>query len=163
MIQQSRAGVARVFTDPLASPTGFPFKVIQLDGTLSESASYGARTRICDLGYLRQPYRRADGSVGFRCPAEPVDDFIRKGGTLAEPVGRICICNALPATIGLGQIRAPGQPELAVLTAGRDVAEIAHFLQPRRDTYTAAEVIRRLLLEEKPVAAVAAPGREIAS
>lgn len=161
VIQQSRAGVARVFTDPLASPTGFPFKVIQMDGTLSEPASYGARTRICDLGYLRHPYRRTDGSVGFRCPAEPVDDFLRKGGTLAEPVGRICICNALPATIGLGQVRAHGLSEPAVLTAGRDVADIVQFLQPGRDSYTAAEAIQRLL-EDKPAEVVAAPGREAA-
>src|SRR5579863_28941 len=43
---------ARVATDPSASPTGFPFKVVQLEGTLSEMEVYLARPRVCDLGYL---------------------------------------------------------------------------------------------------------------
>jgi NAD(P)H-dependent flavin oxidoreductase YrpB (nitropropane dioxygenase family) len=43
-----------VFTDPLASPTGFPFKVVRLPGSASEAAEYAARPRICDLGYLRE-------------------------------------------------------------------------------------------------------------
>jgi nitronate monooxygenase len=82
VFQLSREGRLRVFTDPLASPTGFPFKVVQLPGTLSESKSLPLRKRCCDLGYLRHAYRKADGTTGYRCPAEPVDDYIRKGGTL---------------------------------------------------------------------------------
>ena len=37
LIQQAIAGTGEVFTDPLASPTGFPFKVAQLEGTTSAS------------------------------------------------------------------------------------------------------------------------------
>src|SRR5690606_21684150 len=51
-----RAGEADVFTDPLASPTGFPFKVLELEGTLSDEKAYESRERICDLGYLRTLY-----------------------------------------------------------------------------------------------------------
>ena len=36
-------GKASVFTDPLASPTGFPFKVARLEGTNSEPAMYAER------------------------------------------------------------------------------------------------------------------------
>ncbi len=36
------AGAAEVFTDPLASPTGFPFKVAQLAGTMSDPAVYAS-------------------------------------------------------------------------------------------------------------------------
>ena len=43
-------GCASVFTDPSASPTGFPFKVARLDGTMSDPAAYAARPRIFDLG-----------------------------------------------------------------------------------------------------------------
>ncbi len=35
LIEQAIAGTGEVFTDPLASPTGFPFKVAQLEGTTS--------------------------------------------------------------------------------------------------------------------------------
>ena len=68
-LRLSRLGRARVFTDPLASPAGFPFKVAQMAQTLSEASLYENRPRICDLGYLRHPYRKTDGTVGYRCPA----------------------------------------------------------------------------------------------
>src|SRR5579863_9193921 len=47
----------RVATDLTASPTNFPFKVVHLEGTLSEVELYSARPRVCDLGYLRECYR----------------------------------------------------------------------------------------------------------
>ena len=146
-IQLSRAGLANVFTDPVASPTGFPFKVVQMEGTLSEQADYQARTRICDLGYLRHVYRKADGMVGYRCPAEPVEDFLKKGGTVEETEGRKCLCNGLMANVGLGQLTSPQEFEKALLTAGDDVTQIARFVPPGRDSYTAAEVVRQLLAE----------------
>ncbi len=138
-------GALRVRTDPLASPTGFPFKVLQLLGTLSDEVRYLARDRICDLGYLRELYRKADGSVGYRCAGEPVEDYVRKGGLVEETKGRLCLCNGLAATIGLGQIRADG-PEAALVTAGDDVAHLARLLPADRDSYGAADVIRWLLV-----------------
>ncbi len=146
ILQLSRAEPLRVFTDPLASPTGFPFKVLQLLGTLSDEARYFARDRICDLGYLRQPFRKTDGSVGYRCAAEPTDDYVRKGGSLEETVSRKCLCNGLMATVGLGQQRPDGAED-PIITAGDDVANLARFLPPDRDSYGAADVIRWLVGE----------------
>ena len=143
-LQLSVEGKARVFTDPLASPTGFPFKIVQLPGTLSDAPLNPPRERLCDLGYLRQAYRKEDGSLGYRCPAEPADDFVRKGGDPAATQGRLCVCNGLVATIGLAQPN--GVP---LLTAGNDVAHIARHLQPGRHSYSAAEVVS-LLLDKKP-------------
>jgi nitronate monooxygenase len=150
VLQMSRAGTARVFTDPVASPTGFPFKVVQVPGTLAEAGPYLARTRVCDLGYLRHLYRKADGTPGYRCPAEPMDDFVEKGGLLVEAHGRKCLCNGLLANLGLGQIRAEQEEELALLTAGDGVAKVAQFLQPGSDSYTAADVVKTLLAEAVP-------------
>jgi nitronate monooxygenase len=144
-IALSRLGQARVFTDPVASPTGFPFKVAQLENTLSNAAHYHARRRICDLGYLRHLYRRADGTIGYRCPAEPLEQYRRKGGAAQETLGRKCICNGLPATVGLPQARNNGLNELPLLTAGDDLAHLAQFLSPDRDSFTAADVLRVLL------------------
>ncbi len=151
VLQMSRAGTARVFTDPIASPTGFPFKVVQMEGTLSHAGQYAARTRICDLGYLRHLYRKPDGTPGYRCPAEPVDDFVKKGGTVADAQGRKCLCNGLVANVGLPQVRSGLEQELALMTAGDDVANVAQFLQPGCDSYTAADVVRCLLNETAPV------------
>ena len=145
VIDHSRAGTADVLTDPLASPTGFPFKIVQVDGTLSQAAVYDGRKRVCDLGYLRHPYSRPDGSVGYRCPAEPAADYERKGGLAADTVGRKCICNALFGTISMGQVKADSPDEPALITAGDDVAKLADFIPSNQNTYTAADVINRLL------------------
>jgi nitronate monooxygenase len=139
----------RVRTDPLASPTGFPFKVLQLLGTLSDETCAFARQRICDLGYLREAYQRADGSVGYRCAGEPVEDYVRKGGLVEETKGRLCLCNGLLATVGLGQLRADG-PEAALVTAGDDIVNLARLLPAGRDSYHAADVIGWLLGEPAP-------------
>ncbi len=145
VLELSRQAQARVFTDPLASPSGFPFKVVPLEGTLSDSEVYGKRTRICDLGYLRTAYRKDDGKIGWRCPAEPVDDYVRKGGAAEDAVGRKCLCNSLMANVGLGQIQRQGDPELTLITSGDDVSDVARFLPPGADSYTAVDVIRHLL------------------
>lgn len=145
VLEKSRRGEARIFTDPLASPTGFPFKVVPLAGTLTEEAVAKGRKRICDLGYLRTGYVRDDGDVGWRCPAEPVADYVRKGGDEADTVGRACLCNALMTNIGLGQVQRDGSEEPPLLTAGDDVAGVARFLAPGATSYRAADVIDYLL------------------
>jgi len=80
VLESVREGRADVFTDPLASPTGFPFKVVDVEGTVADADVYSTRKRICDLGYLRTAYRREDGRIGYRCPAEPVETYVAKGG-----------------------------------------------------------------------------------
>jgi NAD(P)H-dependent flavin oxidoreductase YrpB (nitropropane dioxygenase family) len=149
ILQLSRSESLRVFTDPLASPTGFPFKVLQLLGTLSDEVRYFARERICDLGYLREAYRKTDGSTGYRCAGEPVEDYLKKGGLLADTIGRKCLCNGLMATVGLGQQRLTGAED-PIITAGDEVAHLARYLPPDRDSYGAADVIRWLLAEPAP-------------
>ncbi len=143
----SKAGKAKIFTDPVASPTGFPFKVVELEGSLSDEAIYEKRSRICDLGYLRTAYRRDDGTVGWRCPSEPVDDYLRKGGSEADTVGRKCLCNSLIANIGLPQIQRSGDVEGELITSGDDIANVARFVPDGADSYRAIDVIRYLLPE----------------
>jgi NAD(P)H-dependent flavin oxidoreductase YrpB (nitropropane dioxygenase family) len=139
------AGDGDVFTDPVASPTGFPFKVAELTGTLSDEAPYDERPRLCDLGYLRRAYVRADGTLDYRCPSEPVDDYVRKGGKAEDTVGRKCLCNALVTNIGMGQRRANGYLELPMLTAGDDIASVRAFISPGHLSYHARDVVASLL------------------
>ena len=145
LIQQAIAGTGEVFTDPLASPTGFPFKVAQLEGTTSAANVYEARTRTCDLGYLREPYAMGDGQIGYRCSAEPVETYVAKGGKIEETVGRKCLCNTLMANIGHEQIRRDGSDEPALITVGDDLNTVAQYLAPGRESYSAADVVERLL------------------
>lgn len=136
-----------IFTDPRSSPTGFPFKAARIPGSISEPATYEARKRICDLGYLRHLYQKADGTVGQRCPAEPVADYVKKGGLEEETVGRKCLCNSLMADVGMAQIQVGGAKEVHLLTAGDDLNNVARMMKPGRMSYSATEVIQYLLGE----------------
>jgi NAD(P)H-dependent flavin oxidoreductase YrpB (nitropropane dioxygenase family) len=137
-----------VKTDMRASPTGLPFKVAQLSGTLSETEVYEARNRKCDLGYLREPYAdvQEDGRevIKYRCAAESVDDYSAKGGSIEDTIGRVCLCNGLMATIGLGQTRHDVE-EKPIITSGDILTEVARKLVaiygPR---FSAGDVVRFL-------------------
>lgn len=145
VIAESRSGTLDVYTDAIASPTGFPFKVLQLGDTLSNERVYEKRTRICDLGYLRHAYQREDNSIGWRCPSEPVEDYLKKGGDIADTVGRKCLCNSLIANVGLPQIQRNGEVEGTLVTSGDDAAKVARFTPDGSTDYSAADVINHLL------------------
>jgi nitronate monooxygenase len=140
-----QAEAPMVRTDPLASPTGFPFKVLPLTGTMATAESNKARPRLCDLGYLREAYNRGEGKIGYRCPSEPVEHYLKKGGKEEATKGRLCVCNGLMATIDLGQTRKTGYEEDPLITSGDGIAGISQFLKPGAKTYPAADVIAGLL------------------
>jgi nitronate monooxygenase len=135
-----RSESVHVTTSTSASSTGYPFKVASIEGTLSEDDVYNDRVRVCDLGYLREAYLKDDGSVGYRCPSEPIEVFVTKGGAVEDTVDRVCLCNALMATAGYGQIRSKGLRELPIVTSGDCTNELAVLLRDRSD-YGASDVI----------------------
>jgi nitronate monooxygenase len=140
VVNAARQGEIDVLSDALASPTGFPFKVVQLKGTLSEAAIYESRLRSCDFGYLRNACQRSDGGIGWRCPAERENAYVAKGGKAEEVVGRKCLCAGLAAAVGLG---AKGEPY--IVTAGQSVRHLADYLRAGQDSYSARDVITRIL------------------
>ncbi|MBU1142460.1 MAG: nitronate monooxygenase [Firmicutes bacterium] len=145
IIEAVKKGLGRVRTDPLASPTGFPFKVVEIEDTNGIHETAEKRQRICDLGYLREAYRKENGNIGYRCPSEPVDDYVKKGGKLEDTVGRRCLCNGLVSTMGLGQKRRNGTEEIPLVTAGDDLKYVLRFLKPGQLSYTAKDVLEILL------------------
>lgn len=130
----------QVKTDLHASPTGFPFKVIQMEGTLSDQDIYQNRQRICDQGFLSTPYKRADGIIGFRCASEKVEQYIRKGGTLEETAERRCLCNGL---IAASELPYPDEPP--ILTLGDDTSFLRHLMKHEDDIYTVEDAMNYLL------------------
>lgn len=130
-----------VRTEARSSPTGFPFKVASVPGTLSEPEVYQARPRLCDLGYLRSPFRDGQGRIDYRCPAEPVHLYLGKGGEAADTVGRQCLCNALTADIGLGQTRHDGYVEPPLVTLGADLDGPKALAQRHPRGWTASEAV----------------------
>jgi len=155
----ARDHTLQITTDPRASPTGYPFKIVTLAGQL---VGEHTRDRVCDLGYLRTPYEREDNRLGYRCPAEPVADYLRKGGAEADTVGRQCICNGLVATIGLPQLRGVQVKEPALVTSGDELLNIGRFLG-NRESYRAEDVLAYLLAdtsEATPIGTLAGEVRE---
>lgn len=140
VLESAVRGKVEVRTDPLASPTGYPFKVVKWD---TDPTVGNKRARVCDLGYLRTAYQLPNGRVGYRCASEPVEQYVDKGGIEGETDGRRCLCNALLANIGQPQVREDGAIEPALLTSGDDLVEIAGFLAGRT-RYSAADVIEHL-------------------
>nr|WP_104201177.1 nitronate monooxygenase [Cryobacterium sp. Y29] len=144
LLRQIDSQGLEIRTDPLASSTGFPFKVATLPGTLSDATLYEERPRLCDLGYLRVPYERAPGVLGYRCPAEPVATFVRKGGSSGEAAGRKCLCNALTANVGLSQTRRDGYEELPLVTLGTDLDGVTALRAAHPQGWSATEAVTYL-------------------
>jgi len=143
VLREQKAGTLSVRTDFNSSPTGFPFKVVELDDTVSDEETYAARDRICDLGYVRHLYAKSESSVGYRCPSEPEKNFLAKGGTIEGTIGKRCVCNGLLATVGLGQTRN-GVSEPPIVTSGDDYSFLPHVTRGDDVDYGAADVIEYL-------------------
>jgi hypothetical protein len=71
--------------------------------------------------------------------------YVRKGGDLADTVGRKCICNGLTAGVGLGQNRHDGYDEVPIVTLGADLDGVAEMLRDLPDGWTAVQAVDRLL------------------
>lgn len=143
VLKMLAAGELKVVNSPV-SPTGFPFKVAQVPGTISEESVFLARPRRCDIGLLQVNYLKPDGSLGYRCPAEPVDAFVAKGGRAQNTVGRGCLCNALLAAAGQPQICQGGYVEPPIVTLGEDLAsarELLSQLPGGQGTYTIGKAL----------------------
>lgn len=140
-------GGAEVLTSATASPTGFPFKVVQQPNTVADPAIYEGRGRVCDIGYLRHLRQDADGAMTYLCPAEPVDTYVKKGGAIEDTEGRMCLCNNLFAAAGQPQVRKGGYVEPSIITSGDDLPNIVQFIAEDETHYTAADVLRILLDE----------------
>lgn len=132
-----------VYTDPVASPSGFPFKVIGVDNTLAQKEVYESRPRKCDLGYLRSAYKKENGDVGQRCASEPIDTYLKKGGKIEDTVGRKCLCNGLFAAIDQAQVQE-NYIEDVIVTAGDDMESVKRFVQ-KGTTYSATDVVKELM------------------
>ncbi|MGE4320604.1 MAG: nitronate monooxygenase [Acholeplasmataceae bacterium] len=145
IIDALKKGIAKVKTDLLASPTGFPFKVVNLKDTTGDEKIYQERKRICDIGYLREAYRKDNGDIGYRCPSEPVEAYVKKGGDISDTVGRKCLCNGLMSTIGFGQQKSDGTSEPPIITAGDDLLYLLDFLKPGEKLYSAIDVLKTII------------------
>jgi NAD(P)H-dependent flavin oxidoreductase YrpB (nitropropane dioxygenase family) len=129
-------GSIEIRTDRKVSPTGFPFKVVVLPESLSEEGVYLARSRACPHGALRTLFEGPDGSIGYRCPGEPVGAYVRKLGKVEETAGARCLCSGLMATASLG-----GGDEPPVITMGDDVGFLTSLMSSAEDSHGVIEAL----------------------
>jgi nitronate monooxygenase len=141
VIQKVIAEEAQVLTDPFVSPTGYPFKVVQMEGTMADPEIYAQRGRLCDVGLLRTLYKKEDGTIGYRCPAEPAEAYLKKGGQPEDLENRGCLCNNLGASAGFPQRRSDGYVEQPLVTSGKGLPALGRFFRPGKRSYTAKDVI----------------------
>jgi len=151
VIQKVLRGEAKVHTSITASPTGFPFKVVQLEGTMSEVDVYESRPRCCDIGLLQHPHKKENGKVGYRCPSEPVDTYLVRGGKIEDTVGRACLCNGLMSKAGFPQRQKDGFVEPPIVTSGDELVNIGRFIKPGATGYSAKDVIDHLQGKTEPI------------
>jgi nitronate monooxygenase len=151
VLRQVQQGDLTIFTDPVASPTGFPFKVLELEDSLSVKSKYEERPRVCNLGYLRTAFYK-EGKIGYRCASEPIHEYLKKDGDIAATEGRKCLCNGLMANAGMPQIspfKKEGAEEKYVeetlITAGDDINQVRRYLKDGATEYSAMDVINYLL------------------
>ncbi len=144
LLRRALQGHLQVRNDPRASPTGFPFKVAELPGTVADPQVAAGRRRVCDLGYLRVPYEKPGGAVGYRCAGEPIGVFVRKGGRHEDAEDRQCLCNGLLATVGLAQRRPRGYVEPPIVTIGQELSFLGE-LTAHGSEYGASDVVSYLL------------------
>jgi NAD(P)H-dependent flavin oxidoreductase YrpB (nitropropane dioxygenase family) len=145
VLAKALRGDIRVRTDPRVSPSGFPFKVVELEGSLSDERVFASRPKVCDVGCLRVPFTTPGGSIGYRCPAEPDAVYARKGGRPQNAAGRKCLCNGLLATIGLGQRRGKSYDEPPIVTSGDDLMRLSALVPGAGGAYSALDVLREIL------------------
>lgn len=145
LITQLHDGTISVRTEPKTSATGFPFKVVEIKGSMTDPKEYAARTRICDLGYLRSPFQREDGGIGYRCTAEPLKTFTFKGGQVEDTSNVKCLCNALMSNIGEAQIRVGHYVEPPLITLGSDLEGARQLLSQHPQGWSALDVINYLM------------------
>ena len=132
---------AEIFTDPRVSPTGYPFKVVQLENTMAMPEIYEARPRLCDLGLLREAYKKEDGKLGYRCAAEPKEQYLKKGGKAEDLEGRGCLCNNLCASAGFPQHRKDGYVEQPLVSSGKGLQSILKFFKSGKRSYSSKDVL----------------------
>jgi len=137
--RQGYNGTLKVRTDMDISPTGYPFQVVELEGTIADPEVFRKRDRVCNQCALVSLYEKPDGSIGYRCAAEPEKKYTAKGGKLEDTVGRGCLCNGLMVTARLGN---KGEP--AVVTAG-NLDFLPFLMDGPNDSYGAKQAIEYLL------------------
>lgn len=137
------------------SPTGFSFKVAILDGTLSDTTVYENRHRVCDVGLLQQigltkPDNSGKRRLFQRCPAAPLNMYLKNRGIQRNTEDKRCLCNGLLSAAGFPQIHKNGKitEEPSIVTIGENLEEIRRLSRNGQISYSVRDAIDYILGKE---------------
>ncbi len=150
---RSGADETELVKTTLFSPTGFPFKVVQVEGSLSDDEVFAARNRTCDIGLLQQvgmsqPDANGTRTMFQRCSAAPIDTYVSRRGLERNTEDRRCLCNGLLSCAGLGQVRRSELEfveEPAIITLGNHLGGIKRMSRNGQTPYHAQDIIVDIL------------------
>lgn len=155
ILKELRKGTddASLVKTTLFSPTGFSFKVVQLQDTLSEVDVYAARPRMCDIGLLQQrgfskPDEDGMRTLFQRCAAAPIASYVSHRGLERNTEERRCLCNGLLASVGLGQVKKlSGEwvEEPAIVTLGNRLDGVRRLSRQGQTPYHVQDVVADIL------------------
>jgi nitronate monooxygenase len=143
---ESRAGRLTVLTDFRASPTGYPFKLIPLEGTLlADGENVTRRKRVCDLGFLRSSYDQGGRRAGLSLSRGTRAAFraARAVARMRPRAGSACATACWPPSAwasDAGRRRGAADHDRWGCRRGGGSASC----NPGRTEYTAAQVIDRV-------------------
>ncbi len=151
IINQASKGNLDVYNDPRISPTYYAFRVdrniegVPSIGDTDVYEDWSANHRSCTIGRLRERTTH-NGRLTWICKAEPVEDYIRKGGKTEDTVGAGCLCENLLSAIDLGQTHKDGYEVPPLYSSGTEQGQ--YFLPEvlrGRNSYTAKDVVEFLV------------------
>ena len=122
------------------SPTFYPFHEVFLEGTLSVKVIYEKRKRVCNIGLLRTLYVMPDGVIVYRCPAENIEAWMKKGGNKDDALGKVCLCNCLLNNADLNL----SEGEYPDITLSKYFDFLKHLMKHEDDSYGVEDVMRYL-------------------
>jgi nitronate monooxygenase len=144
---------AELVKTTLFSPTGFPFKVVQYEGSLSDDDVFAERRRVCDIGLLQQvglskPDENGTRTLFQRCSAAPVETYLSRRGLERNTEDRRCLCTGLLSCAGLGQVRRTEidfVEEPAIITLGNHLDGVKRLSRHGQTPYHAQDVVADIL------------------
>lgn len=114
--------------NPQASPSGYPFMVVSLPGTLSELSVRENWKHRCDYGCLSKPNLSGSGHIYYSCPAAVAGDH-----------NVCCLCKGLLAAAGFVDVPP-------IVTLGSNFDFLGSLMQEEGDEYGVADVMAYLLI-----------------
>jgi NAD(P)H-dependent flavin oxidoreductase YrpB (nitropropane dioxygenase family) len=137
-IEEIKSSNAKIISSAIASPTGYPFKILKAKGTMSDAACFSERDKSCRVGLLREVEINLEKEIAtpnWSCKASQTGSQT------------LCLCEALLAAVGLAQVNRK-KKELPIITLGEELKDIKKLLRENNWRPYLAEAAYKYIMGE---------------